>query len=70
MNLEFIDVELELPATVQQLKRSISAQFDPLVTFVELGRIAVRNEFVNDGYTIDSEAIQPSIALIPPVSGG
>ena len=70
INLETIDVELQLPASVHQLKHAIAIQFDLLRPFVEFGRIAVNNEFVEDGNLIDSNLAQTVIALIPPVSGG
>ena len=70
INLETIDVELQLPATVHQLKEAIAIQFEPLRSFVEYGRIALNNEFADDSEVIDSKIAQAAIALIPPVSGG
>ena len=70
INLETIDVELQLPATVHHLKEAIATQFVPLRPFVEFGRIAVNNEFADDSEVIDSKIAQSAIALIPPVSGG
>jgi molybdopterin converting factor small subunit len=70
INLETIDVELTLPATVHQLKESIAIQFEPLRPFVEYGRIAINNEFADDSKVIDFKIAQSAIALIPPVSGG
>lgn len=70
INLETIDVELQLPATVHHLKEAIATQFEPLRPFVEFGRIAINNEFADDSKVIDSKFAQTAIALIPPVSGG
>ncbi len=70
MNLESIDIELQLPATVHQLKEAIAIQFETLRPFVEFGRIAIHHEFVEDSNVIDSILAQTVIALIPPVSGG
>lgn len=70
INLETIDVELQLPATVHQLKEAIAIQFEPLRRFVEYGRIALNNEFADDSKVIDVKIAQSAIALIPPVSGG
>ncbi len=70
INSETIDVELQLPATVQHLKEAIAIQFEPLRPFVEYGRIALNNEFADDSEVIDSKIAQAAIALIPPVSGG
>jgi molybdopterin converting factor small subunit len=70
INLETIDVELQLPATVHHLKEAIAIQFEPIRPFVEFGRIALNNEFADDSEVIDSKIAQSAIALIPPVSGG
>jgi len=67
---EFIEIDLCVPATVNQLKQAISAQFEPLRSLVEYGRIAVDNEFVCDTAIISSTHCKSVIALIPPVSGG
>ena len=70
INLESIDVDLQLPATIDQLKCAIVNQFESLRTFVEFGRIAVNNDFVDDSAVIDTHFARSVIALIPPVSGG
>ena len=67
---EFIEIELNLPTTVKQLKESMAIQFESLRYLVEFGRIAIDNDFVSDSEIIDALHTQSVIALIPPVSGG
>jgi molybdopterin converting factor small subunit len=67
---EAIEIQVDMPVTVRQLKVAISNQFESLRTLVEFGRIAIDNEFVDDSQSIDSTGSQSVVALIPPVSGG
>ena len=67
---EFIEIEVNLPISVAQLKESIATNFESLRSLVEFGRIAVNNNFVCDSELIDYAHSQSEIALIPPVSGG
>ncbi len=67
---DFVEIKLNLPASVFQLKEAIAMQFEPLRPLVEYGRIAVDNEFVDDKVMIDDMHDERVFALIPPVSGG
>ena len=67
---EFVEVELNSPATVMQLKQAIAAQFEPLRPLVEYSRIAIDNDFVCDSAVIPDSRGLSTFALIPPVSGG
>ena len=67
---DFIDIEVNLPMSVKQLKETITIQFESLRSLVEFGRIAIDNDFVSDSEIIDRIHTQSVIALIPPVSGG
>ena len=67
---EFIEIEVNLPMPVKQLKESMAIQFESLRSLVEFGRIAIDNDFVSDSEIIDAIHTQSVIALIPPVSGG
>ena len=67
---DFIDIEVNLPMSVKQLKETIAIQFESLRSLVEFGRIAIDNDFVSDSEIIDRIHSQSVIALIPPVSGG
>ncbi len=67
---EFIEIEVNLPMTVKQLKETIANQFESLRSLIEFGRIAIDNDFVSDSEIIDRIHTQSVIALIPPVSGG
>ena len=65
-----IEVAVELPVSVHQLKEAISSQFASVRSLLEFSRIAIDNEFASDSYVIESLQKQSVIALIPPVSGG
>lgn len=65
-----IEIQVNLPVSVKQLKVAIACQFESLRSLVEFGRIAIDNEFVEDSQPIDATRSQSVIALIPPVSGG
>ena len=67
---EFIEIEVNLPMSVKQLKETMASQFESLRTLIEFGRIAIDNDFVSDSAIIDAIHTQSVIALIPPVSGG
>lgn len=67
---EAIEIQVDLPVSVKQLKMAIANQFESLRTLVEFGRIAIDNDFVEDSQSIDGTRSQSVIALIPPVSGG
>lgn len=67
---EAVQIELDLPSHVGQLKKKIAESFSALIPFVENGRIAIANEFVNDEYSLSMDVANWTIALIPPVSGG
>ena len=67
---EFIEIEVNLPMSVKQLKETIANQFESLRPLIEFGRIAIDNDFVSDSEIIDRIHTQSVIALIPPVSGG
>ena len=68
--VEFIEIEVNLPISVTQLKETIAINFESLRPYVEFGRIAINNDFVCDSELIDKAHSQFVIALIPPVSGG
>ena len=70
LGVETIEIEVDLPISVRQLKEAIAINFESLSSYVEFGRIAINNDFVCDSELIDKERSQSSIALIPPVSGG
>jgi len=65
-----IEIQVNLPVSVKQLKEAIASQFESLRSLVEFGRIAIDNDFVSESETIDATHSQSVIALIPPVSGG
>jgi molybdopterin converting factor small subunit len=65
-----VEIEVELPISVQKLKEAIASQFESARFLVEFSRIAIDNEFAIDSHVIDSMQKQSVIALIPPVSGG
>ncbi len=65
-----VEIEVELPISVQKLKEAIASQFESARSLMEFSRIAVDNEFAADSHVIDSMQKQSVIALIPPVSGG
>ena len=67
---EFIEIDVNLPISVTQLKETIAIHFESLRTYIEFGRIAIDNIFVCDSEIIDKAHSQSVIALIPPVSGG
>ncbi len=67
---DVVQVDLELPVTVLELKHAIATQFELLSPLVEYGRIAIDNEFVDDTAIIDVAHATCAFALIPPVSGG
>ena len=67
---DFIEIEVNLPLSVRQLKEELVVQFESLRPLVEFGRIAIENEFVSDSDIIDNAHSHSVIALIPPVSGG
>ena len=70
VGVEFIEIEVNLPISVTQLKETIAINFESLRSYVEFGRIAINNDFVCDSELIDKIHSQSVIALIPPVSGG
>ena len=63
------EIELELPdgATVADLKRAITVNFDALGPMVPSMMIALNAEYAND---TDRIPLNAEIAAIPPVSGG
>lgn len=65
-----VEVAVELPVSVLQLKEAIAREFEPLRSLLEFSRIAIDNEFAVDSYVIDRMHKLSVIALIPPVSGG
>ena len=67
---EFIEIDVNLPISVIQLKETIAINFESLRSYLEFGRIAINNDFVCDSELIDNAHSQSVIALIPPVSGG
>lgn len=62
-----IDVALEGPTTVGELRRIIAAQHATLADLLPQALVAVDQEFA-----FDEDAVGPSneVALFPPVSGG
>ena len=70
VGVEFIEIEVNLPISVTELKKTIAISFESLRSYVEFGRIAINNDFVCDSELIDKSHSQSVIALIPPVSGG
>jgi molybdopterin converting factor small subunit len=68
---ECIEIVVSFPVSVGQLKQLIQQQHPPLAGFVRHGRIAVDNHFACDDLVfLSTKDAQPTIALIPPVSGG
>ncbi len=65
-----VEIEVELPVSVQKLKEAIASQFESARSLMEFSRIAIDNEFAIDSHVIESMQKQSVIALIPPVSGG
>ena len=63
------EVELDLPtgATVDHLKREMTARFPNLADLVKRSAFSVDHEFAVDGIRLNENA---EVALIPPVSGG
>lgn len=63
-----VELELELPCTIGMMKRSMISKWPGLESYVNYGRFAVGNDFVDDHFVVESNAGE--LALIPPVSGG
>lgn len=62
-----IEISLDEPATVADLKRAMLAQFPGLEPLANHLLLAVDTEYADDDRCLDSES---EIAVIPPVSGG
>lgn len=62
-----IEVELDEPATVQQLLDAISTQYPALESSVEIALVSVNKAFAGE-----DTAVNPTdeVAIFPPVSGG
>lgn len=67
---DFIEITASTPISVGELKKAIVSANALLRPYVEFGRIAIDNDFVDDSIIIESFASRSAIALIPPVSGG
>lgn len=67
---DHIEMDIQLPVTVAELKLKLEESNSDLHAFLQHGRIAIQNEFVDDSFLLDLESSQTAIALIPPVSGG
>ena len=66
-----IQLPASLPMFVSELKQSIVRHYPVLKPFIDYGRIAVGNDFVDDSDIIQVSVSKSTvIALIPPVSGG
>ncbi len=63
------EIELDLPtaATVDHLKRELTARFPSLADLVTRSVLSVDHEFAVDSDRLNENA---EVALIPPVSGG
>ena len=68
VQLDTVDLETELPCTIESIKRSMISKWPGLESYVNYGRFAVGNDFVDDHFVVESNASE--LALIPPVSGG
>ena len=62
-----VEVELDEPATVDALRRSLAAEYPPLASLVEQATFAINAEYATGVAVISKEA---EVACIPPVSGG
>lgn len=62
-----VDVELDLPATGQQLVRALGARYSAVQDFESVIRLAVNREYV-DMDTVIAESDE--VAIITPTSGG
>ena len=67
---DYVEVEVQFPITVYQLKEAIAKQFESARSLLEFSRIAIDQEFAVDADVIDHLQRESVIALIPPVSGG
>jgi len=71
MNQDHVEVVLNLPSNVRDLKHAILQQHESLANFVSFGRIAINNDFATEDTVIPIQQNALMIfALIPPVSGG
>ena len=62
-----IEVSLESPATVAELRKIIAAQHATLAELLPQALVAVNQEFAFDEDTVGPDN---EVALFPPVSGG
>lgn len=67
LDAEWVDIELERPATVGQLRQALIRQAPALERLVARAMIAVDAQYAADDAPL-SDACE--VALIPPVSGG
>jgi len=64
---EAVEIELDDPATIDDLRRRLAAEYPPLASLVEQATFAIDAEYATGATQIPAEA---EIACIPPVSGG
>lgn len=64
---ESAEVELAEPATVGDLRRTLSAQHPQLSALLQRSLIAVDERYAGDDVPLGAQA---EVACIPPVSGG
>ena len=62
-----LELTLDQPATVADLKRALSDRFPQLIPLLTRSVFSVDQEFANDDCALSESA---QIAMIPPVSGG
>lgn len=69
-NAMSVEVELELPATIEQVSECLGAQVPGLKPYLASSRFAVNHEIVDPQFLITPDLPNLEVALIPPVSGG
>lgn len=62
-----IQLDLKLPASAAQLKKTLSLQYPELKPLMAISRLAVNRAFVEDSFILQGSE---ELAIIPPVSGG
>lgn len=64
---DFLELDLEFPFQVHQLRKELLEQHSCLATLLENARFAIDRRYVVDSTTVETAE---EIALILPVSGG
>ena len=64
---EEVEIELDEPATLDQLRRRLASEYPSLASLVEQATFAIDAQYATGATEISEQA---EVACIPPVSGG